>query len=162
VVVQHRLAGRLRLSFSEPLTASKRSQINWAFEHNKPLLKHRWCDLGQGLVVAAKDGVVTPEDIFGLLDLALNSAPVQLVSKPPTALEQFGGQARQGSIKVFLALAIAGFVLPVLPGTPFLFLAWWLGWRPAPSTPNPGASVGDKFQNQMPALLPCSPASEVP
>ena len=152
----------MRLFFSEPLTAFKRRQINWAFEHNTPLLKLRWCDLGQGLVVVSSDGSVTPEYIVDLLEQALNSAPVQLVSKPPTELEQFVGQARQGSIKVFLFLAIAGYVLPILPGTPFLLMAWWLGWRPAPSTPEPGSSVGDEFQNQMPALLPGSRTSQIP
>ena len=163
LVVRHRLEGRLRLFFSEPLTASRRRQINWAFEHNNPLLKLRWCDLGQGLVVVSSEGDFTTEHIVDLLDLALNSAPVQLVSKPPTALEQFGDQARHGSIKVLLALAIAGFVLPVLPGTPFFLAAWWLGWRPAPSTLDPGSSVVvDEFQNQMPALLPGSRTSQIP
>lgn len=29
-----------------------------------------------------------------------------------------------------MALAIAGWALPILPGTPFFLMAWWLGWRP--------------------------------
>ena len=41
-------------------------------------------------------------------------------------------RSRQGSIKVLMALAIAGWILPILPGTPFFLLAWWLGWRPEP------------------------------
>jgi hypothetical protein len=33
---------------------------------------------------------------------------------------------------VLMALAIAGWALPILPGTPFFLLAWWMGWRPEP------------------------------
>ena len=45
-------------------------------------------------------------------------------------MDRWLGQTRQGSIRVLMALAIAGWALPILPGTPFFLMAWWLGWRP--------------------------------
>ena len=30
-----------------------------------------------------------------------------------------------------IVMAILGWILPILPGTPFFFVAWWLGWRPS-------------------------------
>lgn len=50
------------------------------------------------------------------------------------ALMRLLRQSRQGSQKVLIALAIAGWALPILPGTPFFLLAWWLGWRPEQRT----------------------------
>lgn len=64
-------------------------------------------------------------------------------------MDRWLGQTRQGSIKVLMALAVAGWALPILPGTPFFLLAWWLGWRPAPK-PEGEASAEAELQ---PALL---------
>ena len=63
----------------------------------------------------------------------MSSAPVQGPAEPPTQLEVFKEQLRLKSIDGFLALAVLGWVLPVLPGTPFFLMAWWLGWRPPAS-----------------------------
>ena len=59
------------------------------------------------------------------------------MAPPPSRWQLAQAQLRQGSIKVFLALAVAGWVLPILPGTPFFLVAWWLGWRPPAKPPDP-------------------------
>ena len=49
---------------------------------------------------------------------------------PPTRLEQFNRRARHITAQSMIVLAILGWILPILPGTPFFLLAWALGWRP--------------------------------
>ena len=50
---------------------------------------------------------------------------------PPTRFESFRLHAVNVSIQVSLVLAVLGWILPILPGTPFFLVAWWLGWRPS-------------------------------
>ena len=92
---------------------------------------------------------VCPAVVADLLDAALRAPSPHGPAEPPTALQRWLMQSRQGSIKVLMALAIAGWVLPILPGTPFFLLAWWLGWRPEPEQ-EPEASAEAELQ---PALL---------
>ena len=58
------------------------------------------------------------------------SFPVGPVS-PPSRLETLKVQVVQVGIHGMLVLAVLGWILPVLPGTPFFLIAWSLGWRPS-------------------------------
>ena len=49
---------------------------------------------------------------------------------PFSKRELFNLQCRQTTAQMMLVLAILGWILPVLPGTPFFLVAWSLGWRP--------------------------------
>jgi hypothetical protein len=85
----------------------------------------------QGVVICHEpDVVICPALVAGLLQAALEAQAVHGPAAPPTPMDRWLGQTRQGSIKVLMALAIAGWALPILPGTPFFLMAWWLGWRP--------------------------------
>jgi cytochrome b561 len=75
---------------------------------------------------------VCPALVAGLVESALRAPDPHGPSEPPKALQRWLTQGRHGSIKVLMALAVAGWVLPILPGTPFFLLAWLLGWRPEP------------------------------
>jgi hypothetical protein len=57
-----------------------------------------------------------------------------LIELPPQGLQKLIRQSRQGTLKLLITLAIAGWALPILPGPPFFLLAWWMGWRPEPKT----------------------------
>jgi hypothetical protein len=55
---------------------------------------------------------------------------------PPQGVQKLIRQSHQGTLKLLITLAIAGWALPILPGTPFFLLAWWMGWRPEPRAVN--------------------------
>ena len=151
----HQLPHRLRLGFQPPLSPEARRLIQAALADQWPTLAFRDSNHGQGLVIHAEDQSLCPEKLFETIEAALDQPPVHWVAAPPNGWERAQGQLRQGSIKLLMALAVAGWVLPILPGTPFFLLAWWLGWRPSahPSDPesarpNPQQAIARRFRSK--------------
>ena len=52
------------------------------------------------------------------------------IQKPPTAKEIRIFHLKEKTISLMIFLSVIGFILPLIPGTPFLLIAWSLGWRP--------------------------------
>jgi len=52
---------------------------------------------------------------------------------PPTRQERLNQQICEITAQTMIVLAILGWILPVMPGTPFFLAAWALGWRPPES-----------------------------
>ena len=50
--------------------------------------------------------------------------------RPPTKLDLLIIDSKKISAQAMLVLAFLGWILPVMPGTPFFLIAWALGWRP--------------------------------
>lgn len=130
--VVHHLTHRIRLRFREPLAGPQLNRIRHHFQQNCPALAIRVVDSGFGLVIHASDCQLELEitEVYDLLLEAYEAGPLHTVAPPPTILEIGLQKTRQASIKLLLGLAIAGWILPILPGTPFFLVAWWLGWRP--------------------------------
>ncbi len=135
LLIRHHLPHRLRVHLATPITQDRLELIAALLEHVNPGLSVRSTAHRRGLVVAADtDQLVCPALVISLVELSLQAPDPHGPSVPPSAWQRWLGSTRQGSIKVLMALAVAGWALPVLPGTPFFLLAWWLGWRPQPST----------------------------
>ena len=49
---------------------------------------------------------------------------------PPTRQELFNRQLCHVTAQTMIVFAILGWILPIVPGTPFFIVAWSLGWRP--------------------------------
>jgi hypothetical protein len=148
--IRHQLPHRLRLDCAQELSNEQLHLIEAALQQLQPDWLVRAAAHRRGLVVSSlPEQRVCPAVVADLLDAALRAPSPHGPAEPPTALERWLMQSRQGSIKVLMALAIAGWVLPILPGTPFFLLAWWLGWRPEPEQ-EPEASAEAELQ---PALL---------
>ena len=131
--IRHQLPHRLRLDCAQELSNEQLHLIEAALQQLQPDWLVRTAAHRRGLVVSSlPEQRVCPAVVAHLLDAALRAPSLHGPAEPPTALQRWLMRSRQGSIKVLMALAIAGWILPILPGTPFFLLAWWLGWRPEP------------------------------
>jgi len=144
--IRHQLPHRLRLGFTEPLPSER---LTWAADFltdHWPSLQVRSSSQGRSFVLVSMTTSehlpLCPALAATLLNEALLAPPMQGPAFPPTDMELVLDRARKGSIKLLMALAIAGWVLPILPGTPFFLMAWWLGWRPD----------SDEAEQQLPML----------
>ena len=138
--VVHHLTHRIRLRFREPLAGPQLNRIRHHFQQSRPALAIRVVSYGSGLVIQASDFQLKLEisEVYDLLLEAYEAEPLHTVAPPPTVLEIGLEKTRQGSITLFFGLAIAVRILPIIPGTPFFLVAWWLGWRPPAKTEETG------------------------
>jgi len=152
--IRHQLPHRLRLDCPQELSNAQLLLITAALNQLEPDWLVRAAAHRRGLVVSSlPEQRLCPAVVAGLVDAALRAPDPHGPTEPPTAFQRWLDQSRQGSIKVLMALAIAGWVLPILPGTPFFLLAWWLGWRPEPEQ-EPEASAEASTETELqPALL---------
>jgi hypothetical protein len=128
--IKQHLPHRVRIHFVDRLLPEQLRSVIWLLEHHHPGAVVRQASSGQGLVICSRDPAQPLLDPLARLEQALSAAPAHLPEPPPTALQRLLRQSHQGTLKLLISLAIAGWALPVLPGTPFFLLAWWLGWRP--------------------------------
>jgi len=132
--IRHQLPHRLRLGLSQPFSSDR---LNWAADFLSdlyPSVLVRPSAHGRGFVLLSMTRSehlpLCPALAATLLNESLLAPPMQGPDSPPTEMELVLVRARRVSIKFLMALAVAGWILPILPGTPFFLLAWWLGWRP--------------------------------
>jgi len=132
IEIVHCLPNRIRLRFAEPLASLQIECIQLYIQQLALPMIARPVTGGQGLVVEILDSnkQITAPDVVAHIEMAANAGPLHSVSPPPTPQQIRLEKVRQNSIRVLMALAFAGWVLPVLPGLPFFLGAWWLGWRP--------------------------------
>ena len=50
--------------------------------------------------------------------------------QPPKRMNIILDNTKKLSAQTMFILAILGWILPIIPGTPFFLMAWALGWRP--------------------------------
>jgi hypothetical protein len=143
-VVEHRLHHRVRIRFQEPLAPSLMRSLIWLIDQHQMGIALRPTASGKGLVLWCQDPEQPISKGLRLLEAMLLQPPAHLVAPPEPGLRGVLQRSRLGGIKVLMALAVAGWALPVLPGTPFFLMAWWLGWRPETSQRNPTSRNGER------------------
>lgn len=132
ISIKHVTPNRVRFIFSNTLSPLEYLFLNSTFSYYYPYLILRQASLGQGcVVVSIQDHRIDAIKIQIWLDQYFLSPLPQGPIPPPTKLERVGRQTKKISIQAMLVLALLGWVLPILPGTPFFLMAWWLGWRPS-------------------------------
>ena len=141
--VKHRLPHRVRIDFGERLTSEQMRSVIWLLEHHDPDATVRPAASGRGLVICSRNPEQPLIDPLPTLDQVLRQPVAHLSELPPQGVEKWIRQSHQGTLKLLITLAIAGWALPILPGTPFFLLAWWMGWRPEPRSGN-GSDQSDQ------------------
>lgn len=141
--VKHQLPHRVRIDFEARLSEEQLRSVIWLLEHHDPGAVVRPVAGGHGLVICSRNPARPLDDPLPRLEQVLEGPMAHLPELPPKGLNRLIRQSRQGTLKVLITLAIAGWILPILPGTPFFLLAWWMGWRPEP---RPARSAADPDQ----------------
>lgn len=144
--VKHRLPHRVRIDFGERLTPEQMRSVIWLLEHHDPDATVRPAASGHGLVICSRNPEQPLIDPLPRLEQVLRQPVAHLSEPPPQGMQKWIRQSHQGTLKLLITLAIAGWALPILPGTPFFLLAWWMGWRPEPRA----ASTGDPSAQDKP------------
>lgn len=138
--VRHRLPHRLRIDFGGRLTPEQMRSVLWLLEYRYPETIVREAASGHGLVIISRSVGAPLEDPLPHLEAMLDQPIAHLPEPPPTGWQKLVRRSHQGTLKLLMALAIAGWALPILPGTPFFLLAWWMGWRPEPRAAQTGSA----------------------
>ena len=106
----HVLPGRVRLRFQPPLPLPQAIGIEQHLRLHSPELSVRLWGHGQGLVIEDRHSDLAPD---------LLSTLAGLLQNPP--LQHAQGRERMG--RLLMTLAMLGWALPILPGTPFFLLS---------------------------------------
>ena len=132
VTIKHATKERLRFEFPRTLSPQEFKLLHATVKYKYPGLEIFSSSSRSGCVVRRTsdkkiDSEILLNELNGLFQGCFPLGP----ALPPTRFETFRMQAVKVSIQGSLVLALLGWILPILPGTPFFLVAWWLGWRPS-------------------------------
>lgn len=132
VFIKHETPQRVRFKFQRSLEREEFDLLKSTFSLYFPDLCLFPSSLRSGCVVCRIDGGhISSKSLLDFLNDFFAGCSPQGPACPPSRFESFRLQTIQAGINASLFLAVLGWILPVLPGTPFFLMAWWLGWRPS-------------------------------
>lgn len=133
--IKHITKYRARYSWGSKLTRHEFQLMEFAFKFSFPSCSIRPSSGFRGCVIKSfhSSCCFDAHEYHDWLHQFLDSAEIHGPINPPTKSELLMNQAKLWSIKSLMVMAVLGWILPVLPGTPFFLLAWWMGWRPSKS-----------------------------
>ena len=132
VFIKHETPQRVRFKFQRSLDREEFDLLKSTFSLYFPDLCLFPSSLRSGCVVCRIDGGhISSKSLLDFLNDFFAGCSPQGPACPPSRFESFRVQTIQAGINASLFLAVLGWILPVLPGTPFFLMAWWLGWRPS-------------------------------
>ena len=135
VSIKHGTKARVRFKFPRTLSPQEFNLLYSTVKYKYSEFEIFPSSSFSGCIVRSKsekqiDAKLLLEDLEGFFQKCFPFGP----ALPPTRFDSFRLQAVKVSIQGSLVLAVLGWILPILPGTPFFLIAWWLGWRPSPSS----------------------------
>ena len=132
VSIKHATSQRVRFKFPRSLKLEEFDLLKSTFSLYFPYLYLFPSSSRSGCVILSREGELISSDLLlDFLNSFFTGSFPQGPACPPSLLESFRIKTIQIGIKASLVLAVLGWILPVLPGTPFFLVAWWLGWRPS-------------------------------
>ena len=142
IQVKHHISNRIRLKFATALTNHQSDLLKAVFEYEHPDISFRMSKGIDGCILTAtKAGqTLNSADMICWLEEYFTCNHYFGPCRPPTSSEIFQRQLVDMAAKTMFYMAIAGWILPIIPGTPFFLIAWSLGWRPDESPPDKNIS----------------------
>ena len=132
VSIKHATKQRVRFKFPRTLSRQEFNLMYTAVKYRYSELEIFPSSSRSGCVVRrTSDKQIDSEILLNELDVFFQDCFPLGPALPPTRFESFRLGAVNVSIQGLLVLAVLGWILPILPGTPFFLVAWWLGWRPS-------------------------------
>jgi len=139
VTIKHSTSVRVRFKFPRSLKRQEFNLLHSTFSLYFHDLHFFPSSSRSGCVVVSQSGqLISPDLLLEFLNKFFEGPFPLGPSCPPTRFESFCLQGIQVGIKTSLTLAVLGWVLPILPGTPFFLVAWLLGWRPSSDSSKEG------------------------
>jgi len=138
VALRHVTKHRARYTWDNVLSRHEFQLMEFAFKFSYPSYSLRPSSGLCGCVIHSNNSSLTIDtnEFLYWLRQFLVSVDLHGPITPPTRVDLLMDQARLWSINSLMVLAVLGWILPVLPGTPFFLLAWWMGWRPSKTVPS--------------------------
>ena len=132
VEIRHVLPGRVRLKFHTKLSKKEQQCLKASFDYCFPQYFFKYTTWQYGVIITTLRGFeeLGAANLRDWIDCFVFESIAVGPQLPPTRLELFNRRARHITAQSMIVLAILGWILPILPGTPFFLLAWALGWRP--------------------------------
>ena len=132
VSIKHATKERLRFEFPKTLSPQEFNLLHATVKYKYPGLEIFPSSARSGCVVRRTiDKQIDSETLLNEFNSFFQGCFPFGPALPPSRFESFCLQAVNVSIQASLVLAVLGWILPILPGTPFFLVAWWLGWRPS-------------------------------
>ena len=131
IEIKHIIDKRIRFVFDKKLTRHQFSLMVYSFNFCHPLVCCYYSSEGRGCVLVS-DFVISTRAyrFYEWFEKYFQGIEGFGPTLPPTKIETLLLETKEFSAQTMLTLALIGWILPVMPGTPFFLLAWALGWRP--------------------------------
>ena len=143
ITIIHAIKSRVRFTFDFNIDHSRFQLLKSSFLYCYPTYTLRQCNQGYGCVVTcSNDRTLIADELKEWLILFLNMEMIYGPYSPPTLWQLRRKKLNNVLIQMMIFFAIMGWILPIMPGTPFFLVAWSMGWRP----PNSKHTI-DSIQN---------------
>ena len=133
VAVKHRIFGRARFHWLKKFSFHEMHFMECSFLFRFPGCRFRPVSDNCGCVIHFDEGA--DQTLFiqlkNWISDFLEFAECQGPPLPPSKTDLLIDKVKGWTAQLMIVLAILGWILPILPGTPFFLIAWWLGWRPS-------------------------------
>ena len=128
--VSSRINNRIRITFIKTADSKLVQKIISYTNFYFPSIVINSSSFYSGFIITGFKSNSELEKVLSSIDKFYENPFELIIKKPPTVKELRTLYFKEKTISLMLFLSIVGFILPLIPGTPFLLIAWSLGWRP--------------------------------